>query len=156
MEEVEQLLVFTLDQQRYALRLSAVDRVVRMIEITSLPKAPDIVLGLINIGGRIIPVVNTRKRFRLREHEIGLKDQLIIVKSSTRPVALLADAVAGVIERANKLIVPADSIVPGLEYVQGVLKLDDGMVLIHDLDRFLSLEEEKALDEAMSEVKGKT
>ena len=78
------------------------------------------------------------------------------MKSSTRPVALLADAVAGVIERANKLIVPADSIVPGLEYVQGVLKLDDGMVLIHDLDRFLSLEEEKALDEAMSEVKGKT
>ena len=156
MEEIEQLLVFTLDQQRYALRLSAVDRVVRMIEITSLPKAPDIVLGIINVGGRIVPVVNTRKRFRLQERETGLSDQLIIASTVTRSVALLVDATTGVIERPGNWLIRAEKIVPGLEYVEGVIKLEDGMVLVHDLGRFLSLDEEKALYEAMSGVKGKT
>ena len=155
MKKVEQLLVFTLDEQRYALRLFAVDRVVRMIEITSLPKAPDIVLGIINVGGRLVPVVNTRKRFRLPERETGLSDQLIIANTVTRSVALLVDATAGVIERPGNWLVPAERIVPGLEYVEGVIKLEDGMVLVHDLDRFLSLDEEKALNDAMSGVKGK-
>ena len=149
MEEAEQLLVFTLDEQRYALHLSAVERVVRVIEITPLPKAPEIVLGVINMHGRIIPVVDTRKRFRLRECEIGLSDQLIIANTDTRPVALIVDSVTGVTEQSKDTIVQAEKIVPGTEYVEGVLKLDDGMVLIHDLDGFLSLKEEKALERAM-------
>jgi len=149
MEEAEQLLVFTLDEQRYALHLSAVERVVRVIEITPLPKAPEIVLGVINMHGRIIPVVDTRKRFRLRECEIGLSDQLIIANTDTRPVALIVDSVTGVAEQSKDTIVQAEKIVPGMEYVEGVLKLDDGMVLIHDLDGFLSLKEEKALERAM-------
>jgi len=149
MEEAEQLLVFTLDEQRYALHLSAVERVVRVIEITPLPKAPEIVLGVINMHGRIIPVVDTRKRFRLRECEIGLSDQLIIANTDTRPVALIVDSVTGVTEQSKDRIVQAEKIVPGTEYVEGVLKLDDGMVLIHDLDGFLSLKEEKALERAM-------
>jgi len=149
MEEAEQLLVFTLDEQRYALHLSAVERVVRVIEITPLPKAPEIVIGVINMHGRIIPVVDTRKRFRLRECEIGLSDQLIIANTGTRPVALIVDSVAGVTEQSKDRIVQAEKIVPGTEYVEGVLKLDDGMVLIHDLDGFLSLKEEKALERAM-------
>ena len=149
MEEAEQLLVFTLDEQRYALHLSAVERVVRVIEITPLPKAPEIVFGVINMHGRIIPVVDTRKRFRLRECEIGLSDQLIIANTDTRPVALIVDSVTGVTEQSKDTIVQAEKIVPGMEYVEGVLKLDDGMVLIHDLDGFLSLKEEKALERAM-------
>ena len=58
-------MVFTLDRQRYALPLSVVERVVRMIEITPVPHTPDIVLGVINAQGRVIPVVDIRRRFRL-------------------------------------------------------------------------------------------
>jgi purine-binding chemotaxis protein CheW len=152
MEESEHLLVFTLDEKRYALYLYAVERVVRIPAITSLPKSPDIVLGIINMRGRVIPVVDTRRRFRLREREIGLSDQLIIAHTATRAVALVADAVTGVIESKGRTV-PARSIVPGMKYVEGVVKLEDGIVLIHDLKRFLSLEEEKVLDDAMSEVK---
>lgn len=153
MEESERLLVFSLDDQRYALYLRAVERVVRMVEITALPKTPEIVLGVINLHGRVIPVVDTCKRFRLRGCEIGLSDQLIIANTAARPIALVADAVAGIIELPKGEVVPADRIVPGMEYVEGVLKLDDGMVLIHDLDRFLSLDEEKALDNALQGIK---
>lgn len=144
-----QIVVFTLGEQRYGLPLSAVDRIVRMVEVTSLPKGPDIVLGVVNVRGRIIPVINARRRFRLPEREIVLADQLIVARAARRPVALAADAVTGVFEYSAQEVVGARDVLPGIEYVEGVVKLDDGLVLIHDLDQFLSLEEETALDRAM-------
>ena len=149
MEPSDKLVVFRLDEQQYALRLSAVHRVVRMVEITPLPKAPEIVRGVIDMQGNIIPVVNIRKRFRLPDREVRMNDQLIIAYTSKRTVAIAADAVESVVEHTG--IVPAEEVAPGLEYVEGVTRLEDGIVLIHDLDRFLSLDEEKLLDDAMKE-----
>ena len=60
----DQIVVFALDEPRYALPLSAVERVVRAVEITPLPKAPEIVLGVINMQGQVVPAVDIRKRFR--------------------------------------------------------------------------------------------
>lgn len=151
MTRTDALVILTLDDQRYALHLSAVERVVRMVEITPLPKAPEIVTGVVNVQGRVVPVFDIRKRFRLPEREAAVTDQLVIAHSASRPVALVADAVTGVIERPAQDIATAESILPGLEYVKGVLKLNDGMVLIHDLDTFLSLEEKQSLDQAMGE-----
>jgi chemotaxis signal transduction protein len=59
------LVVFTLDEQRYALHLDAVKRIVRAVEVTPLPKAPQIVLGVVNVQGKVIPVMNLRSRFSL-------------------------------------------------------------------------------------------
>ena len=144
-----QHVVFTLDDQRYALALEAVERVTAMVHITPLPKAPDIVLGVINVHGRIVPVVDIRKRFGLPQREITLTDQMILARTSTRPVVLIADAVSGVVELSAHDMVTIAEILPNLEYMEGVAKLEDGMVLIHDLDTFLSLEEDSVLDEAM-------
>jgi purine-binding chemotaxis protein CheW len=149
MDSLSQLVVFTLDEQRYALRLHSVERIVRVVEITPLPKAPDIVLGVINVQGRVIPVVNIRKRFLLPERETNLSDQLIIAKTSKRPVAILTDGVSRVIEESAERVVTSEEILSGMKYVEGVVKFEDGMILIHDLDKFLSIEEEKILDDAM-------
>ena len=78
MEKLNQLVVFFLNEQKYALYLPAVERVVSAIEVTPLPQAPDNVLGIINVMGKVIPVVNIRKRFGLPEREIDLSDQFII------------------------------------------------------------------------------
>lgn len=145
-----QLLVFHLDAQHYGLPLACVERVVRIVGITPLPKAPEIVLGLINVQGRVIAVVDARRRFGRPRREPTLSDSLIIARTPARAVALAADSVAGVIECPATEAVPAQAIVPGMEYVEGVAKLDDGMVLIHDLGRFLSLDEEQRLDEAIA------
>ena len=144
-----QLVVFTLDNHRYALHLAVVERAVRMVEITPLPKAPEIVSGVINLQGRIVPVLNIRKRFRLPERKTNLSDQLLIARTARRTVALVVDAVCGVSDHATQETVVAPTIVPGLEYVTGVVKLEDGMLFIHNLDRFLSLEEEEALETAI-------
>jgi purine-binding chemotaxis protein CheW len=149
MRKIDQVVVFTLEGQQYALPLSAVERIIHAVEITPLPKAPDIVLGVINMQGKIIPVINIRKRFRLPEREIKLRDQLIVANTSRQTVALVADEVSGVIERSEQEIISAEKIFPGMGYVKGVVKLEDGMILIHDIDKFLSLGEEKAINKAM-------
>jgi len=151
-----QYVVFTLDEQRYALYLSTVERIIPVVEITPLPKSPDIVLGIINVEGKIIPVIDMRKRFRLSERELDLNDVLITAQTPSRTVALVADAVSGVIEGSEQDVTAAKDILPHMKYVKGVVKLKDGIILINDLESFLSLEEEKALDDAMSrKMKGK-
>lgn len=145
-----QLIVFTLEGQQYALRLGAVDKVVRAVEISPLPKAPEIVQGVVNVHGRIMPVINMRRRFHLPEREIALSGQLIIAHTARRPVCLVADAIVAVSEYSEQSMAEPESILPGMEYIEGVMKLDNGLLLIHDLDRFLSLDEEACLTQALA------
>jgi purine-binding chemotaxis protein CheW len=147
---MKQLVVFALDKQRFALALASVERVARLVAFTSLPKAPAIVLGVINVGGEIIPVYNLRQRFRLPQREMSLSDHLIIAKTSKRRVALVADVVDGVLNLPEEKIVPAEDVLPEMEYVQGIVKLREGLVLIHNLDEFLCPEEEATLSEALN------
>ncbi len=143
------VVVLMLDDIRYALALTSVERVVRGVEVTPLPDAPDIVLGVINVQGRVVPVVDIRRRFRLPARAISVGDQLVIAHTPRRCLALLADAVQGVVEcPAGDIVIP-DDILPDLHYVTGVARLADGLILIHDLDGFLALDEERALEQAL-------
>lgn len=149
MNNTEQLVVFTLDENRYALYLPAVERVVRMVEITPLPEAPGIVLGVINLQGQVIPVINMRRRFNLADRELELGDQLVIARTPQRTLAFAAESVSSVIEYPQQKVIEGEKILPDMEYVEGVVKLEDGMILIHDLATFLSLEEAKMPDNAL-------
>jgi purine-binding chemotaxis protein CheW len=150
-------LTFVLDAQRFALPLETVERVIRAVEITALPLAPDAVAGVIDVGGRILPVFNLRRRLRLCDRPLTPKDQFILARTARRDVVLLVDTVLELTEtppdamnRAPPVGVsddPAD-----LAPLAGVLVLPDGMVLIEDLDRFLSPDEDRALESALREV----
>jgi len=144
-----QLVVFTLNDRRYGLPLSAVERIVRVVDVTSLPRAPDIVLGVVNVQGRILPVIDVRRRFRLPEREVAVADHMVLARAGRRPVALVVDSVAGVLEHSEREIVGAEEVLPDLQYLEGVVKLDDGLILIHDLETFLSLEEDADLERAL-------
>lgn len=151
MPEALQLVVFTLDGQRYALRLPAVESAIRMIEITPLPTSPEIVIGVVNVHGAVVPVLDIRRRFRLPVREPDLGDQLLIARTARRIVALVVDTIIDVVAIPTEEPVAPESILAHLEHVAGVVKLDDGLVFIQDLDVFLSLEEEQALDAAIEE-----
>lgn len=149
LEMTNQYVVFLVDGQRYALFLAAVERIVRAVEVTPLPDAPAIVLGAINVEGEILPVFSFRRKFLLSEREIGPNDQLLIARTSHRKVALVIDEAQDVIVRKRSEIIALDTVTPGLEQFQGLIKLDDGLVLIYDLDTFLSLDEVHMLEAAM-------
>jgi purine-binding chemotaxis protein CheW len=151
LSRVQQLVGFALEGWNYAVYLAAVARIVHVVEVAPLPQAPEIVLGVINVSGRIIPVVDLRRRFGLPPKETELYDHLVIARTSKRELAFLADTVTGVLEYPEEEMTAANRIVPGLEYLQGVLKLKDGLIFIHDLEQFLSLDEEESLQRALKD-----
>jgi purine-binding chemotaxis protein CheW len=152
---LNQLVAFVLGEQQYALPLTTVRRVVRMVEVTPLPKAPEVVLGVIDFQGKIIPVVSMRKRFGLAESESSLSDQLIVADAGTRSVALVVNSVIGVLERTAEEVTEAEKIVPGARYVEGMTRLEGSILFVHDLDRFLSPKEEQQLDGLLDQAAGK-
>jgi purine-binding chemotaxis protein CheW len=145
----QHLLVFTLDEQRYALHLSVAERVMRAVAITPLPHAPKIICGVVNVHGRLLPVVDLRRRFCLPLRDIELSDRFIVARTARRSVIAVADAVIGVLEHDQQKVMPTRYILPGAASIEGVVKLSDGMVFVHNLDSVLSLDEERALHEAL-------
>lgn len=151
------LVPFTLGDLRMALSLDAVTQILRSVAVTALPNAPSIVSGVVDIHGAIVPVIDLRRRFRMPERAIEPTDQLLVARMSPAgrsdgeqmTVALLVDSTDSVVEVVREEIVRADSIVAELEHVAGVVRLANGLILIHDLDRCLSLDEVKALDRAL-------
>ncbi|WP_328760422.1 chemotaxis protein CheW [Geomonas azotofigens] len=141
--------MFALDGKRFALSLDQATRVVRAAALTPLPHAPDIVLGILDLQGEVIPVINLRKRFRLPERGIGCDDQFVIARTGRLTLALHVDATEGVCEQAAGALLPAEEIVSGTEFLAGVTRTAEGLVLIHDLDTLLFPDEETQIRAAL-------
>lgn len=148
--EVPELVFFSLDEPRYALHLNAVIRVIQSVEITPLPKAPDIIKGVINLSGEPVPVVDIRKLFQLPPKQIGLDQQFIVAQTKKRKIAIVVDQVTGVARLVNHKLAGAAEIQPFAAYLSGITIYDNKIILIHDLDTFLSLDEERLLDESLN------
>lgn len=149
-QAMESVTVFTLGEQRFGLPLGSVERVLRAVAVTPLPNAPAVVRGVIDVHGRVIPVVDLHARFGLPAREIALEDRLLVVSTPTRKVVLLVEQVAGVVEIDAGDIVAAEFVAPGTEHLRAVARLPDGILLIQDLDVLLSLDEERLLDDALA------
>jgi purine-binding chemotaxis protein CheW len=155
-------LVFNLDDHHFGLPLPIVLRVVPTVEVSPLPDAPPAFAGVIGIAGIIVPVVNARIRFHMPERTQRLADKLIIARaarrgmeaSEARLVAIEVDGVVGVRDLSGQATFSADSILPGLEHLEGLAATDLGIVLIYDLAMFLSPGDERFLDAAGQEGSG--
>lgn len=145
-------LLFTLDNYRYGLPVTVIDRVIKALEITPLPKATEIILGIINVQGNIIPVINVRKRFQLKDRNIDINDHIIIVNTLHRRVALIVDGSSDMIEITDIQIVEAKNIIPDSDHFRGVAKTDDETTIILDLEKFLSLDEEEVLQKGLLKI----
>lgn len=131
--------VFTIQDRSYAIRLSAVEKVVRAAELIFLPDKPEGILGLINLRGKSIPVVNIRRYFRLPDREIELEDRIVICRTHTHMAAFMADAVEGVVIFTPDRLDAADQIFPEMEqHISGVGRIKEKSVIICDIRRLLS------------------
>jgi purine-binding chemotaxis protein CheW len=144
------LVEFLIEEQHYALPVPVVDRVLPMVAVAALPQAPAIALGVINVHGRVVPVVDIRRRFGLPPLSCGLRTKLLLGRTSRRTLALPVDEVLGVREVTTEVVTPPATILPGIGHMAGIAALPDGLLFIHDLDAFLSLDEEQQLIEALS------
>ncbi|MBI4199223.1 MAG: purine-binding chemotaxis protein CheW [Chloroflexi bacterium] len=149
---VLRLVAFGIEGQRYALHLPVVERVLPMVAISPLPQAPAVALGVINVHGKVIPVLDIRRRFGLPPRDYGLTAHLLVAQTSRRSLALPVDEVLGVSEVAAEAVTPPDALLPGIGHVAGIVALADGLLFIHDLDTFLSLDEDRQLADALEET----
>lgn len=149
MEKPSPLLRFLVDDRLFGLELAAVDRVVRMVEMAPLPAAPDVIEGMVDVAGEIIPVLSVRRRFGLPPREADAGQSLILARTSRRRVALPADEVTGVDPAAS--IIPGEQIPAPSAAIKGVVQTEEGLIVIQDLENFLFPPEETALKEALPE-----
>lgn len=141
---------FELSGRRYALLLADIREVLRIPSVVPLPKAPAVIEGIVNIRGTVVPVFDVRKRFGLPTKAAHPTDHLVVAQAGSRLVALRVDRVAGVEDVDPKLIEEVAAISSHIEHVAGVVKLRDGLVLLHDLRKFLDDSESRDLDEALA------
>lgn len=150
-DEVE-LLAFALDGERCALPVRDVREVVRAALPARLPKAPPVVTGALNIRGEIVPLLDVRGRFGFAPRPLAPEDHIVITHISQRTVGFVVDHVDDVVRLDRSDITPGSAVAAGLEHMDGVARLPDGLLVIYDLHTFLSADELFALDEARAEA----
>jgi len=144
-----EVLVFEVGGQRYGLPIADVLELVRAVAITPLPNAPAVIEGIVNVRGRIVPVLDVRARFRLPAKPLDPSDHFIVAAAGPRGVILRVDRATQLALVDASAVQPPETLGAGAAYVAGVARLDDGMVLIHDLATFLSAAEADSLDAAL-------
>ena len=134
-----QLVVFDLASEAYGVDIGAVREIIRMQTITRMPRTPDYVVGVINLRGKVTPVVDLRKRFGLDEGEDGLAQRIIVVDTGERSMGFVVDAVSEVLRIPNASVEPPSSVVMGVDsdYMVGIVKLADRLISLLDLERVM-------------------
>ncbi|MFZ4456535.1 MAG: chemotaxis protein CheW [Bacteroidales bacterium] len=141
---VEELLVFNIAEQRFALPLSSVERVIRAQEITPVNNSPAFIDGVIDYYGEVIAAIGLRSRFSFPLQEIQLNDRIIIANTSKRKLALIVDLVEDVFTPKKEDISNTKTIYSGLQFIETV-RDETGIVLIYDLENILTNEEDIAI-----------
>lgn len=138
---VLQLVTFKLEEEEYAIDILKVQEIIRMVEITSIPSAPEYVEGVINLRGKVIPVINLRKKFGLPVKEIDAQFRIMVVDVGVK-VGIIVDSVSEVLRLPGDTVEPPPPMTTGncSEYISGVGKLRDRLVILLDIEKLLKNE----------------
>ena len=144
-----QLVSFHLADETYGIEITKIREIILMGEITRIPQTPHYVKGLINLRSTVIPVIDLRARFGLPENELTDDSRIMVLNVGTRTVGIIVDAVSEVLRVTNDQIAPAPPTVASLgnEYLDGLVKLEDLLLILLDIDKILG-EEAEALHAA--------
>jgi purine-binding chemotaxis protein CheW len=142
-DPVIQLVTFRLKDETYGINVMQVQEVLRVTEIAPVPGAPGYVLGIINLRGNVVTVIDTRTRFGLPTTERDDSSRIVIIESEQQVVGILVDSVAEVVELRQSEIDSAPNIgnEESSRYIQGVASRDQDLLIVVDLNKLLSDEE---------------
>ncbi len=142
-EALSQWVTFCLEGEKYGINVMRVQEVLRMSEIAPVPGAPDFVLGIINLRGNVVTVIDTRKRFGLPHQEADDATRIMIIEADGQVVGILVDSVAEVIDLKPDDMETAPNVGndESSKYIQGVSNQGEELLILVDVDRLLSDEE---------------
>ena len=142
-DEIIQWVTFRLDNEKYGIRVMQVQEVLRMTEIAPVPGAPDYVIGIINLRGNVVTVIDSRKRFGLSEAEADDSTRIVIIEAEKHVVGILVDSVAEVVDLRTTEIDAAPNVGndDSSKYIQGVSSRDKELLILVDVNKLLSDDE---------------
>ena len=146
-DQLLQLVTFSIGEEEFGVNILKVQEIIRTMEITKVPRAPDFVEGVINLRGKVIPIIDLRRRFGLAPRGHDKNTRIIVIEINNIIVGFVVDAVSEVLHIPASTVEPPPPVVAGVEsdYVSGVGKLQDRLLIMLDLDRLLSSEDMEAL-----------
>jgi len=141
-EATEHLATFFLAGEEYGVEVRQVQEIRRVTEITSVPRAPEFIRGVINLRGRILPVLDLRRRLALGEVAMDRVARIVVVRIKERLLGLLVDGASQVLKvKVSQIEPPPEEVLQqGGDYIRGVAKLDDRLIILVDLERLLAHE----------------
>ena len=142
-DPILQWVTYHLEDEVYGMNVMQVQEVLRITEIAPVPGAPDYVLGIINLRGNVVTVIDTRRRFGLMSKEPDESARIIVVEVNDNVLGMLVDSVAEVVYLHQSEIDTAPSVSndDGSRFIQGVHSRDDNLLILVDVDKFLTEEE---------------
>ena len=142
-----QLVTFSIGEEEFGVNILQVQEIIRTMDITKVPRAPEFVEGVINLRGKVIPIVDMRSRFGLESKEHDKYTRIIVIEIEMIIVGFVVDSVSEVLRIPANSVQPPPPVVAGMEsdYIDGVGKLDDRLLILLDLDSLLDNEEKEAL-----------
>ncbi|MGB2264819.1 MAG: chemotaxis protein CheW [Glaciecola sp.] len=142
-DEVLQWVTFCLDEEVYGINVMQVQEVLRYTDIAPVPGAPSYVMGIINLRGNVVTVIDTRNRFGLNSAEITDNSRIVIIESEKQVVGIMVDSVAEVVYLKGSEIDSAPNVGTdeSAKFIQGVSHRDDQLLILVDLNKLLSDDE---------------
>jgi len=142
-----QVVAFNIDIEEFGVDILKVQEINRMVEITKVPQAPHYVEGVINLRGKVIPIIDLRKRFNMEFKEHDKNTRIVVVDISGNIMGMVVDAVSQVLRIPVNTIESPPEIVTGIdsEYIKGVVKLDDQLLIYLDLAKVIDIAEMAAI-----------
>ena len=136
----EQLVVFEIAGECYGVEIERVQEIDRLQPITVVPQVPSFIQGIINLRGRVTPVVDLRKRLGLPNVQETPRTRIVVVKAEQEWVGLIVDAVSEVLRISRDCVEPPSSMVVSTEaaFVRGIAKLEERLIILLDLERVLN------------------
>lgn len=135
-----QLVTFRIGEEEFGVDILAVQEIIRLVPITPVPRAPVDIAGVINLRGKVIPVVNMRSRFSLPARDASPQTRIVVMESEEKIVGFLVDAVSEVLRIPVTTVEDPPPVVAGIgsEYIRGVGKLAERLLILLDLDRLMA------------------
>ena len=142
-----QLVTFNISNEEFGVDILKVQEIIRTMEITKVPRAPEFVEGVINLRGKVIPIIDLRRRFGMESRKHDSQTRIVVIELNNMIVGFVVDSVSEVLRIPADTVVPPPAIVSGVdsEYISGVGKLDDRLLILIDLEKLLSSEEHEML-----------